>query len=156
VITSLLNGQTLLDDVACDSWQELVDVAGAPLVRQGSVEPVFLQSIKDTIERYGAYMVLVDDIALLHARPEAGVHEVAMSLALLRRPVYLQDKRVKAAFVFAAVDQNSHLGLLKELAAILADDEFLDLLRAGGSREDVLRHLEVAEQTLATVDVTPS
>lgn len=146
VITTLLNDQTFLTDVSCDSWEDLVDIAGAPLVQQGSVEPGFLQSIKDAIAKYGPYMVLVDDVALFHGRPEAGAHEIALSLALLSRPVYVHDKRVKAAFLFAARDHDSHLELLRELARALADDELLRLLRNGGNREDVLRRLEMAEE----------
>lgn len=146
MITTLINDQTFLSDVSCDTWQELVDVAGAPLVRQGSVEPGFLQSIKDTVAKYGAYMVLVDDIALFHGPPDSGVHEVAMSLALLSRPVYLDDKRIKAAFVFAAVDHDSHLGLLQELARGLADEELLALLRDHGGRDEVMRRFELAEE----------
>lgn len=146
MITTLINDQTFLSDVSCDSWQELVDVVGAPLVRQGSVEPAFLQSIKDTVVKYGAYMVLVDDIALFHGRPDAGVHEVAMSLALLSRPVYLDDKRIKAAFVFAAIDHDSHLELLQELAHALADEELLALLRDHGGRDEVMRRFELAEE----------
>lgn len=146
MITTLINDQTFLSDVSCDSWQQLVDVAGAPLVRQGSVEPAFLASIKDTIVKYGAYMVLVDEVALLHGRPEAGVHEIAMSLALLREPVRLDDKQVKAAFVFAAVDHDSHLELLKELAHALADEELLELLRNHGGRDEIMRRFELAEE----------
>jgi mannitol/fructose-specific phosphotransferase system IIA component (Ntr-type) len=145
MITTLINDETFLSDVSADSWEELVDVAGEPLVRQGSVEPGFLASIKDTIVKYGPYMVLVDDIALLDGRPEAGVHEIAMSLALLHRPVYLDEKRVKAAFVFAAVDHDSHLELLQELAHALADDELLELLRNNGGRSDIMRRFESAE-----------
>lgn len=146
VITTLLDDQNFLTDVSCDSWEDLVDIAGAPLVRGGSVEPGFLQSIKDTVVKYGSYMVIVDDVALFHGRPEAGVHEIAMSLALLSRPVYVQEKRVTAAFVFAAVDHDSHLELLRELARALADDALLQLLRNGGSREDVMRRFEMAEE----------
>lgn len=146
MITTLINDQTFLSDVTCDTWEQLVDVAGAPLVRQGSVEPGFLASIKETIVKYGAYMVLVDDIALLHGRPEAGVHEIAMSLALLSRPVFLDGKRITAAFVFAAVDHDSHLELLQELAHALADEELLELLRDHGGRDEIMRRFERAEE----------
>jgi PTS system ascorbate-specific IIA component len=144
MISSLLNVRTFLTDVHCDSWEELVDVIGAPLVQNGSVDLAFLQSIKDTVVKYGSYMVVVDDVALFHGRPEAGAHRVALSLVLLSRPVYVQDKRVKAAFAFAAVDHDSHVELLRELARALADDELLKLLRNGGSRKDLLRRFEIA------------
>jgi len=146
MITELITDRTFLTDVSCDSWEELVDVAGAPLVVDGSVEPAYLQSIKDTVTKYGPYMVLVDDIVLLHGRSDSGVNHIAMSLALLSRPVYLQDRRITAAFLFAAVDHDSHLELLQELAHCLSDDELLELLRNHGSRDEVMGRFELAEE----------
>lgn len=147
MITSLINSKTFLRDVECGSWEELVDIACAPLEKQGSIGPEYRQSIKETVGQYGAYMVLVDDIAFFHGRPEAGVKEVAMSLALLKKPVYLLEKRVKAAFVFAATDNSSHRSLLQELAWSLDDDDFLALLREGGSQADIMEKFKKVEQS---------
>ena len=146
MITTLINDDTFLQDVECGSWEELVDIAGEPLIRKGFVESEFLRSIKETVEKFGSYMVLVEDIAFFHGRPEAGVHQLAMSLALLKEPVYLLDKRIKAAFVFAAVDNTSHRQLLQELAWSLQDDVFLELLRNGGSKSDLINKFEEAEK----------
>lgn len=146
MITQLLGESTFLHDLECGSWEELVDIAGGLLVAQGAVEPEFLQSIKDTVARYGAYMVLVDDVAFFHGRPEAGVHRVAMSLALLKEPIYLLEKRVKAAFVFAAVDNTSHSKLLQELAWSLDNDSFLELLRNGAGLEEILESFRRTEE----------
>ena len=81
MICDLITDQSYLEDVVCADWEELVEIGGGLLVKQGSVEPRFIQSIKDTIAEFGAYMVLVDDIAFFHGRPEAGVKETSMSLA---------------------------------------------------------------------------
>lgn len=145
MLTHLLDGQTFLTDVECDTWQELVDIAAAPLIARGSIEASYLQSIKDTVEMYGSYMILVDDIVFFHGRPEAGVNEISISLALLKHPVYMNDRRILAAFVFAAVDKESHRDLLRELAWNLEDDELLELLRNRGSRVEVLRKLRETE-----------
>lgn len=141
----LIGADTFLTDVDCRSWEELVDIAGEPLVKKGLVEPSFLQSIKETVHEYGAYMVLVDDVALFHGRPEAGVHQMAMSLALLKEPVYLLDKRIQAAFVLAATDNDSHLELLQELAILLDDEEFLELLCERKDVEKIRKRFEEAE-----------
>ena len=141
MIYDLVTDKTYLEDVACSSWDELVDIGGGLLVQTGAVEVRFLQSIKDTIAEFGAYMVLVDDIAFFHGRPEAGVNAVSMSLVLLRDPVYLNEKRIKAAFTFAAVDKDSHLELLRELGGYLQDEEFLDLLRNHGGKSAIMEKL---------------
>ena len=119
-----------------------MDIGGGLLVKQGRVEPRFLQSIKDTIAEYGSYMVLVDDIAFFHGRPEAGVKDMAMSLVLLRDPVFLGEKRIKAAITFAAVDKNSHLQLMRELGGYLQDEDFLSLLRNNGSKAEIMKKLQ--------------
>ncbi|MEG1061496.1 MAG: PTS sugar transporter subunit IIA [Oscillospiraceae bacterium] len=146
MITKLIGNDNFLPNVKCKTWEQLVDIAGKPLIDEGAVEPQFLDSIKETVERYGAYMILVDDIAFFHGRPEAGVHRVAMSLAILDEPVYLLKKRVKSAFVFAAVDNDSHKNLLRELARSLQDEEFLSLLRNKGSKDEILNKLREVEK----------
>lgn len=146
MLTCLLDKQTFLTDVECDTWQELVDIAAAPLIERGAIEPSYLGSIKETIDTYGSYMILVDDIAFFHGRPESGVNEISISLALLKRPVYLGDKRILAAFVFAAIDKTSHRDLLRELAWNLEDDDFLELLRNHGSRDDIMQKLRMTEE----------
>lgn len=142
MIRDLITDETYLENVKCGSWEELVDIGGGLLVKQGRVEPRFLQSIKDTIAEYGSYMVLVDDIAFFHGRPEAGVKEMAMSLVLLQEPVFLGEKRIKAAITFAAVDKNSHLQLMRELGGYLQDEGFLSLLRNNGSKLEIMKKLQ--------------
>ena len=145
MISELIQADHLLVGVECASWEELVDIAGEPLVRKGLVEPEYLLSVKKAVEKYGAYMVLVDDVAFFHGRPEDGVRELAMSLALLKTPVYLLDKRVKAAFMFAAVDNDSHLDLLKELAVLMNDDGFLALLLDGNDPHAIYQKIREVE-----------
>lgn len=138
MIRDLITSQTYLEDVVCKDWEELVEISAGLLVKQGSVEPQFIRSIKDTIAEFGSYMVLVEDIAFFHGRPEAGVKNISMSLTLLRDPVYLGEKRIKAAFTFAAIDKDSHLELLRELSGYLQDESFMELLRNHGSQREIM------------------
>lgn len=144
MLKDLIREDTFLEDVVCKDWRELVEIAGGLLVQKGDVEPSFLRSIQETVDEFGAYMVLIDDIAFFHGRPEAGVKNVSMSLALLRDPVYLKDKRIKAAFVFAAPSKEGHIELLSELAERLQDEAFLELLRGGGPKEAIFEKLRAS------------
>lgn len=141
MLKDLIREDTFLEDVVCKDWRELVEIAGGLLVQRGDVEPRFLTSIQETVDEFGAYMVLIDDIAFFHGRPEAGVNRVSMSLVLLRNEVYLNEKRIKAAFVFAAPSKEGHIELLRELAERLQDEAFVDLLRGGGPKEAVFEKL---------------
>ena len=146
IITKLLEKEGhLLNDVSCDDWEELVDIIAAPLIADGSVEPQYAESAKEAAKQFGGYVVLIDDIAFFHGRPEAGVHEVAMTLALLKEPVYLFEKRIKAAFLFSAVDNISHRDVLKDLFLIMNDDECLELLREGKDLNAIMRKFKDVE-----------
>jgi len=142
MLAELIGDGHFLTNVECSDWEQLVDITGEPLVRKKLVEPEYLQSVKDTVKQYGSYMVLIDDVAFLHGRPEAGVHKVCMTLVLLKNPITLIDKSVKAAFMFGAIDNDSHINILQELAELLNDDEFSDLLIDGKNPEAILLKLK--------------
>ena len=147
MLTDYINQNTLVDHVTCKNWEELVDLAGEPLLRNGSIEKNYLQSIKDTVKEHGAYMVFLEDIALFHGRPDSGVNKIAISLAILDEPIFVMQKRVKAAFVFAAVDSDRHSDLLGELVEALQDDEVLMLLRNRGPANQILQKLGKVDQS---------
>lgn len=142
MIKDLVTEKNYIDDIVCETWEELVDIVGAPLVAQGDIEPQYLKSIKETVYEFGSYMVVVDDLVFFHGRPDAGVNRMALNFGLLREPVYLNGKRIKAAFVFAAVDNNSHLDLIGELSGFLMDEQFLSLIRNHGSKEEIMKKFQ--------------
>ncbi len=141
MMRDLITEETFLDDVVCADWEALADIGAGLLEARGAVRPTYVQSIKDTVKEFGPYMVVVDDLVFFHGRPEAGVNETSMSLVLLRDPVYLEGRRIMAAIVFAAVDNSSHLELMRELGGFLQDEEFLKLLREHGSREEIMKKI---------------
>jgi len=124
----------LIRDVLCNTWEELVDILAEPLLKEGTIEPEFVESAKEAVREFGGYVVLIEDIAFFHGKPEVGVHDLALTFATLVDPVYISDKRIRVAFLLAATDNVSHRGLLKELSAFMTDEECLELLRKG---EDV-------------------
>jgi len=150
IITKLLEKEGhLLKDVVCEDWEELVDIIAAPLIAEGTVEPEFVDSAKEAAKQFGGYVVLIDDIAFFHGKPESGVHELALTLALLKQPVYIFEKRITAAFLLAATDYISHRGLLKELSLFMNDDGCLELLRKGEDLDAIINKLKEVEDLKA-------
>jgi len=136
----------LIDNVSCGSWEELIDILAEPMLREGTVEPEFVESAKDAVREFGGYMVLIEDIAFFHGKPEIGVHGLALTLALLNEPVFLLDKRIRAAFLLAAVDNISHRGLFKELSVFMTDEICLDLLRKGEETDIIMAKFKEVEE----------
>ena len=131
----------ILSDVSCNTWEELVDILAKPMVLEGSVEPEFVDSAKEAVIQFGPYVVLIEDIAFFHGRPDAGVNNLAMTLAFLKKPVHIKEKRIKTAFLLAAVDDDSHIDLLKELSEVLNDDECVELLISGSDINGILKKM---------------
>jgi len=148
MITSLLEKEGhLLQDVVCTDWENLVDILAAPLIADGSVLPQFAESAKVAVRQFGGYVVLIEDIAFFHGRPEDGVLELSMTLGLLKEPIYLGEKRIKAAFLFAAIDNESHRELLGGLARLMNDEDCLELLREGRDLDAIMKKCKEVEAT---------
>jgi len=141
----------LIKDVLCDSWEELVDILADPILKEGLVEPEFVESAKEAVREFGGYMVLLEDIAFFHGKPEVGVNELALTLALLKEPVYVCEKRVRAAFLLAAVDNVSHRGLLKELFMFMDDEECLELLRNAVDADAIMSKFKEVDNSSETI-----
>ncbi|MCL2222637.1 MAG: PTS sugar transporter subunit IIA [Oscillospiraceae bacterium] len=148
MITQLLEKEGhVLTNISCGSWEELVDILAATLLSGGVVEPQFVESAKEAVRQFGGYVVLVEDIAFFHGRPDAGVHELALTFALLKEPIFLSEKRIKVAFLLAATDNVGHRNLLKELSMFLNDESCLELLRKGENINAIMgKFKEIEEQ----------
>ena len=51
-------------NVEINSWQEAATYNGNILVKQGKVKPEFIQSMIDTVNKYGPYMILVPKVVI--------------------------------------------------------------------------------------------
>jgi len=148
MITNLLEKEGhLLQEVVCTDWENLVDILAAPLIADGSVLPPFAESAKVAVRQFGGYVVLIEDIAFFHGRPEDGVQALSMTLGLLKEPIYLGEKRIKAAFLFAAIDNESHRELLGGLARLMNDEDCLELLREGRDLDAIMKKFKEMEAT---------
>lgn len=138
MLQEYITEKTFLADAECSNWEGVVETAASLLIEDGAIDKGYIDAVKSAVNEFGSYMVLLDDIAFFHGRPCPAVHRLAMSLVTLKEPVYLLEKRIKAAFLFAALDNNSHMELLQEFGEALQDDAFLTLLRENGSKEEIL------------------
>lgn len=69
------------------------------------------------------------------------MHRVCISLITLTKPIIFEEfkkERIKCAFAFGAIDSESHIKVLKGVANLLQDEEFLNLIRENGEKEKIL------------------
>ncbi|AOX99356.1 PTS sugar transporter subunit IIA [Jeongeupia sp. USM3] len=114
-------------------WRDAVRSACEPLLERGAIEPAYIDAIIDNVEKIGPYIVIAPDVAIPHARPEAGAKAIAMSLLKVEHPVKFgddPDHHARLLFAFSATDSHSHQRALKQLAHWIMDEDKFAALQA--------------------------
>lgn len=134
--------------IQADNWEDAVRKAAAPLVETGRIKESYIDDIIEGVHQYGPYIVLTKNVALPHARPEAGALQDAIGIATLETPVYFGNKDndpVRYLFCLSATDDMKHLAGLAQLAEFLDDRTFLDMLDQAENASQVMTWLEEHE-----------
>lgn len=153
MLADLLTERTVRVGVEAKDWQEVVDIAGRLLLDDGSIEPSYIDAMREVIQSLGPYVVIAPGIALLHGRPQHGVKRICMSLVVLKTPVkfgHPENDPVTLAFALGGVDERSHLDALAQLATLLSDEEAASRLRSARSVEEVLEVVRVFDHAAGT------
>lgn len=126
-----------LDDielrVEASNWREAIrNCSRKPLIR-GKITEKYVENMISSVEEFGPYIVLAENFALAHARPQEDI-STGLFFTTLAKPVEFGSDEfdpVKLLVVLSATDSDGHLQLLIELAEILKDRQLvLDLCEA--------------------------
>lgn len=131
LLSELLNEETIqFSESEGLNWEKAIRLAATPLKNNGNIADSYIEAMIENVKKNGPYINIGDQIALAHARPEHGVKELGMAVLKLNKPIDLIDHNhpIQLIFVLAAIDDQSHLKALSELANILNDKSKLQLL----------------------------
>lgn len=110
------------------SWQESVELAGRLLEKDNVTNSAYTEKMYLQIKKYGPYMKVLNNVMLLHAKPDdpKKYSLPGMSLVCFKNPIKFNYK-VKANYVFSlyAPNANSHLEALKQLTEMFSDNNLL-------------------------------
>lgn len=122
------------------SREAAIHLAGTLLVDSGRAKAEYVDSMLAAVENHGPYIVIAPGIALAHGKPTEGVLEVGMSLLVLEEPVVFdhpQNDPVRLVFGLAALNHDSHLGLMAELAEFLSIESNVNFLLTSSEPEQI-------------------
>lgn len=139
-LSDLLTPATIELGLVAETWQEVVEKAGAKLLECGAIERRFIRAMKEVILQHGPYMVIWPGVVLLHAPPD-GVRRLCMGLANLRKPVrfgHVENDPVRIAVILGAVDNHSHISALQELNRMMQDSRARSAIQETISKSSVL------------------
>lgn len=126
-----------------ESWQEAIRIAAQPLLSDGTIEENYIEQMIESVMKHGPYIVLADRFALPHASNVNSVHNIGMSILVVKEEVDLLGKPVNLFAVLATTDNTSHMKALASLSEILYDQENINLICEG----DVNKILSLIEQS---------
>lgn len=132
-------------NVEASNWEEAIRNATEVLVSQKKVLPSYIDGMIRIAKETGPYIVITKHVALPHARPEDGAKELAISIATLKQPVCFGNKEndpVKYVIGLSAIDNQTHLTAMAELAELLDQQEFYRVLDKAESAEEISSYIK--------------
>ena len=141
----ILNKKAIRTGVAANTPKEVIDQAGKLLLEMGAIWPSYITAMKNLYSLYGPYMVIAPNTALLHAGPEMGSKNLAISLITLKQPIDFGHKvydPVSIALAFSSPVDSVHTNILSYVFSFFAVPENRSLIIQAGNPDDVLDILE--------------
>ena len=137
MLEKILDGNIQIIDSVID-WKDSIKIASKSLLEKNIITENYIKAMIESIEKLGFYVILRDNLAMPHARPEDGTLGTGVSLLKLNNPVYYGDSKVQLVFVLATKDTNSHLETLMQLMELFQDDESIEKLIISKDYNEIL------------------
>lgn len=138
MLEEILDGNIQTVDFVKD-WEESIKIASKPLLEKNIIEKKYVEAMIESIKKLGFYVVLRENLAMPHARPEEGAIDTGISLLKLKQPVNYGDEKVYIVIVLASKDSDSHTKILMKLVELFQDDESIEELIKAETVEEIRR-----------------
>lgn len=131
MIRDVLLDNYIAVDVSCRDWREAIQRAAQPLLEEDIIAASYVEAMIQTVKDYGPYIVIGPHLALAHARPEDGAKQLGLSLIKLKEPLpfhHESNDPVQLVFCLSAIDNFSHLTIMRELVSLIRQTDKIDRL----------------------------
>jgi PTS system ascorbate-specific IIA component len=138
-------------DKAALSFKDAIKIAVEPLLLDGAITEAYENEILKIYDNTGPYIVITKHICLPHAPSENGAKKLAIGFTRLKSPVisgHVSNDPVKFLFPLSAPDNDSHIAVLAELAELLSNQKFLNLIEEVQTPEEMFSFLENYEKEM--------
>ena len=127
-----------------NDWRQAIKISVQPLEQGGYVKSCYKDGIIETVEKLGPYIMIADEIAMPHARPEQGAIETQIGITLFREGVRFDGKETAARLfvTLAAKDSDSHVDALVKISELLSDDETVEEILEASDVQTLYHYFE--------------
>lgn len=130
--------------IEATDWEDAIRQAAQPLKDEHKVEQSYIDGMIKNVKEAGPYIVITPHVALPHTRSEDGVIASAIGIATLKTPIAFgntENDPVKYIFSLCATDNEGHLSALAQLAGLLEDTAFYELLDNSSDPKEIMNFL---------------
>ncbi|WP_203247380.1 BglG family transcription antiterminator [Sporosarcina beigongshangi] len=141
VLKDLLIEENIQFVDACADWKEAISKVAEPLLINDSITQQYIDVMIENVEKLGPYIIIGEQVAIPHARPEFGVNKLGMSLLKLKKATHLLNSEANQVEIFiclSAIDNQTHLKALAQLTRLLSNPDKLKLLKEAETTQDIL------------------
>ena len=141
-LSDLLSVDTISLNQEATNWKEAIEISSSILLSLGYIEKPYIQAMIKNIEELGPYIIISENVALPHAKPENGVNKIGISITTFKNEVcFSENKKHKAKIfiVLAPKDKYSHLNALVSINKMLSDKDNLEKILNANSKSEIIK-----------------
>ena len=124
-----------------NNYEEAIKMSCDILEKNGVVESRYYDAIKAKIHEYGSYFCIAEGICMPHARPEDGALKEGVCVLKLNNSVDFEGKLINVFFTLSAKDNESHIGLLRQIADVCMNKNKLNIIKNSKNKEEIMEVL---------------
>lgn len=132
-------------DVAAADWKEAIRISGDRLVDAGFTTAAYTETMIETVEKMGPYIVIAPGLALAHSRPSDAVLKTGLSWVRLTTPVAFGNTAndpVDLVIGLAGRSESEHIEVMSAIAASLSNPQKREQLGSADSPAAIRKILE--------------
>jgi mannitol/fructose-specific phosphotransferase system IIA component (Ntr-type) len=138
-----INEESIEFGLDITDYEEAIKEAGRCLQKGGFCTEKYVDALYSNAMFYGAYAIIANNVALLHARPSKEVIKTGVGVLTLANPIKFKPSNneiVTTLIAFCATNEREHLEIISSIAQILSDTDYCEKLYAA-DKEEFLRIL---------------
>lgn len=145
-LLDLLKIESIELDVEVETWQEALQEVGNILEKNGKTEKKYTVGMIEKVEKYGAYIVSSNKLALPHTDNNGTIKQTGMALLTLKNEVIFPGgDPVKILLGFCTKDGKEHLDALYEFFELIKHYDFLENLELKKSKKEIIDYIKKYE-----------
>lgn len=124
-----------------ENWEDAIKFSSKSLLENGYINQSYVDAMIESVKEFGPYIVIAPNIAMPHARPEAGSNKVGFAVTLCEEPVSFSDApehQARLMVTLSCVNADTHLMMLQALVMVLADEEKFEKILNSKTKEEIL------------------